>query len=146
MDAHAAALGALRENVVALERTVAAQPEAVESVRADVRLVAKDLEQAQRSVSGVCVCVYVCLCTCVCVFVCVQEVAAVDWKQLLNSAHRPCSCLACHRLRYRAAGLQMWQPQPQAVYTHTHTLAQASTPPCLPLAPPWSSRPTNQAA
>jgi len=52
MDAHAAALGSLRENVAALERTVAAQPDAVEGVRAEVRVVAKDLEQAQRSVSG----------------------------------------------------------------------------------------------
>eukprot|EP00983_Pelagomonas_calceolata_P018868 593567-Pelagomonas_calceolata.AAC.1 len=52
MDAHAAALGSLRDNIAALERTVASHPDAVESVRSEVRALAKDLEQAQRSVSG----------------------------------------------------------------------------------------------
>ncbi|KAF5839174.1 hypothetical protein DUNSADRAFT_1401 [Dunaliella salina] len=52
MDAHAAALGSLRDNIAALERTIAAHPDVVESVRTEVRALAKDLEQAQRSVSG----------------------------------------------------------------------------------------------
>lgn len=54
MDAHAAALGSLRDNIAALERSLAAHPDAVEGVRAEVRTVAKDLEAAQRSVSGEC--------------------------------------------------------------------------------------------
>lgn len=52
LDAHNEALTTLQAHIAALERDLAEAPAAVEGVRAEVRKVAGELEQAMRSVSG----------------------------------------------------------------------------------------------
>lgn len=52
LDAQAASLASLRDATSALEAAMAAQPEVVERVRAEVKVVAKDVEQTGRSIAG----------------------------------------------------------------------------------------------